>query len=371
MKPLKLNIQFFAGSRDTMIGVDIDFDISEVKKQINVLNGALNTNRSAWEQTAVETENWAKTAVGVQARIESLNEKYKLQEELVAKIGKELNLYSTVLAKNHPTMVKLGKELANAQAKWSATGVELEKQKKKLIEVNGEYKTLDEILGSLENDIKLANSEFSKATAGMDKWENSTKGLDAKLTQLNSIISAQDQKVGTLETEYRKLVDAKEENTEEAKELLTALNNEKAALGKTQAELVKYSDETAKTRAKAGDLEEKIKELTDKYKKLESQEGDNKDSLKKLKREIDDCEAEYSQLTNELEEHKKQQKRSNDVLDEANDRFTVLKGTVANLISDGIKKLADMTIEAAKQVVDMGISFESAFAGEIILRPSC
>ena len=362
MEFLKLNLQMFA-NRDTTIGVDIDFDISEVKKQINVLNGKLEENKYAWQQIAAEAENWSKTADGVEDRIASLNEKYKLQESLVAKIGKELNLYSGILSKNHPTMVRLQKELAKEQAEWSKTGAELEKQKRKLIEVDGEYKTLDEILNALDADLKLANSEFSKATAGMDKWEDSTKGLNAKLTQLNSVAGTQEKKVETLKKEYQKLVDAKEENSEEAKKLLTSLNNEETALAKTRKELEKYGGELAQSKAKAGDLKTRIEELTNKYKKLEQQEGNNKDALKKMKQEIKDCTDEHEAITREIKQQESASEQLENATDDLSGKFTVLKGVVSQLIADGIKKLASETVDAAKQMIDAGISFESAFAG--------
>ena len=39
--------------------------------------------------------------------------------------------------------------------------------------------------------VKLANSEFKAATAGMDNWSQSATGLKAKLSQLDSVLSAQ------------------------------------------------------------------------------------------------------------------------------------------------------------------------------------
>ena len=41
-------------------------------------------------------------------------------------------------------------------------------------------------ISEANNYIKLANSEFKKASSGMDDWTKSTDGLSAKLKQLKS-----------------------------------------------------------------------------------------------------------------------------------------------------------------------------------------
>ena len=38
--------------------------------------------------------------------------------------------------------------------------------------------------------IRLANSEFKAATAGMDDWSKSADGVSVKITQLNSVLTA-------------------------------------------------------------------------------------------------------------------------------------------------------------------------------------
>ena len=46
-------------------------------------------------------------------------------------------------------------------------------------------------ISEANNYIKLANSEFKKASSGMDDWTKSTDGLSAKLKQLKSTMEAQ------------------------------------------------------------------------------------------------------------------------------------------------------------------------------------
>ena len=43
--------------------------------------------------------------------------------------------------------------------------------------------------------IKLANSEFKAASAGMDDWSKSADGLSAKIKQLNTVHDAENKKL--------------------------------------------------------------------------------------------------------------------------------------------------------------------------------
>ena len=50
--------------------------------------------------------------------------------------------------------------------------------------------------------VRLANSEFKAATAGMDNWNKSADGLSAKIIQLNGVLTAQKSQLSSLEKQY-------------------------------------------------------------------------------------------------------------------------------------------------------------------------
>lgn len=82
--------------------------------------------------------------------------------------------------------------------------------------------------------IRLVNSEFKAASAGMDDWRTSEEGLTAKLRQLNQTADVQAQKVQALTNEYNRLAAEYGENSSEAQGMAIRLNNAQAALSKTQ-----------------------------------------------------------------------------------------------------------------------------------------
>lgn len=93
-------------------------------------------------------------------------------------------------------------------------------------------------LAQANRAIRESESEFKKAAAGMDDWQHSEDGLNAKIKSLNSITEIQKAKVSALKTEYQNLINnGMDPTSKQAVELRTQINNEEAALAKNEAEL--------------------------------------------------------------------------------------------------------------------------------------
>lgn len=97
----------------------------------------------------------------------------------------------------------------------------------------------------LNRYISTVNSEFKNAVAGLDRWDKTQTGLQAKITQLNKILEAEKGKLGNLESAYADMVAAGKENTAEAQKLAIAINNQKAKVAATEKEIGKYSSSLA------------------------------------------------------------------------------------------------------------------------------
>ena len=107
-----------------------------------------------------------------------------------------------------------------------------------------------------ERAIKIANSEFKAASAGMDDWAGSTDGLAAKIKQLDSLQQAHKKKLDLLRDSYAKVAAEQGENSKEAQELLIKINNQQAAFNKAEKEYRNFSaklDDVQKAADGAGD----------------------------------------------------------------------------------------------------------------------
>ena len=161
--------------------------------------------------------------------------------------------------------------------------------------------------------VKVANSEFKAATAGMDDWSRSADGLQAKVKQLNTVLDAQKKKVALANEEYEKTVKIYGENSAEADRAKIALNNYIAAVAKTENELNGYE------------------------------------------KELKDCEEGTGDFADELDD-----------LDSAtlntSEGFTVMKGALASLVADGVRMAISAFKDLAKETLEVGMNFESAMA---------
>lgn len=238
--------------------------------------------------------------------------------------------------------------------------------------------------------IRLANAEFNAATSGMDSWGKSADGISAKLKQLNSTLNAQKTQLSSLEDQYALTVKEQGETSKGAQELLIKINNQKAAIGKTEKEIRNYNtkleelqseaeaatDSTDEQRTAFEKLkdtiktqESELKNLKDKYANVLLEQGKNSTEAKNLANQID-------QLSSELSENKKTLNDAENAADElgnsiedlnddtkkSSDGFTVMKGALANLVAKGLSFAIDAVKDLGSDVLEVGKNFESSMS---------
>lgn len=175
--------------------------------------------------------------------------------------------------------------------------------------------------------VKLANSEFKAATAGMDDWSDSAEGLRAKLKQLDTTLKSQKTQLSLLEEEYEKTTTEYGENSAAADRVKISINNMKASIAKTESQINTYESE------------------------------------------LKDCEEGTGRFADELDDTEDAMKDTTDATADLSDGFTVTKGVIADLVSTGIKYLIsglkDVATEAyaAYEAFDEGQDIITAKTG--------
>ena len=120
----------------------------------------------------------------------------------------------------------------------------------------------------LNRNVAQVNSEFKVATASMSRWNDNTDGLRAKLTQLNGVLDAEKQRLALLEAQYAELVKQGKENTVEAQNLATAINNQEAKVKETEKGIEHYTESLNELETAGVETKEELEELN---KSLEEQ----------------------------------------------------------------------------------------------------
>lgn len=157
-------------------------------------------------------------------------------------------------------------------------------------------------ISQANREIKLLNAEFKAAASGMDDWDKSTAGIEAKLKQLNGTLDTQKRVLAN----YQKQLDIVEKeqgsNSKAADDLRVKILNQQAAINKTESEIGDYNDRL-KTAEKAQKKAAKSgKTVAEEFDNIEEESKDAENGVKGL-----------------------------------SDGFTVMRGTISNLLASGIK----------------------------------
>lgn len=219
--------------------------------------------------------------------------------------------------------------------------------------------------------IKLVTSEFKASTAGMDNWASNADGLGAKIKQLNSILTAEESKLKSLQNQYALVAKEQGENSKGAQELMIKINNQKAAVEKIRSSIGYYSDklnelgseskgaESAvdKLRNTISQQESDLESLKAKYSSLILEQGKGSRAARETAKEIKNLSGDLQQnkaTLTKTEDAANKFDKSLDNVDESVEKvsggFTVMKGALANLLADGIKAatgaLKDFVLES-------------------------
>ena len=241
-----------------------------------------------------------------------------------------------------------------------------------------------------ERQIKLVNSEFKAAAAGMDDWTKSADGLSAKTKQLAGVLDAQNKKLELMEKELEATVKAYGENSAAADRVRIKINEQKAAIANTESQLKTYEkklSDLADGMDEAADGSKEFISASDKLKSSISEQEDKLESLKKrysdlvlegkeLSDEAEDTAREIKELSSELQENKSRLEEADkaadglddsleevdEAADKASEGFTVMKGALSSLIADGIRATISAVKDLAKETFQVGSNFEAAMS---------
>ena len=207
-------------------------------------------------------------------------------------------------------------------------------------------------ISEANRQIKLANAEFKAASAGMDDWSKSSEGVSAKLKQLESVLTAQNSKLKNYKDQLKAIEETEQKNGKRADELRAKLQQlASQGVSKTSAEYKKYekalndvekeqiANKTAadnlkitilNQQAAVNSTEKEIKNYNSVLDSLESEAGQAENAIDGLSNEMDSSQSASTKLT---------------------DGFTVMKGALASLVADGIRKAASALKDFAGSMV--------------------
>lgn len=198
-------------------------------------------------------------------------------------------------------------------------------------------------LSEAKREMALAESEFKAATAGLDKWDESIDGVIAKLDQMAKEMQAKERIVQAYRAELQRVTDLYGENSKQAQEVQTKLNNAEASYTKAQ----KYTEELKKKLDDLKTAETNAKTASDNLKGSITKTGDeSKTTSDKIK----------DHLTDALDKVKKSAENA------ANNGVDFLKGKLDNFVTGALSKATGALKDFVEQAIQLGIDFSSTMS---------
>ena len=234
-----------------------------------------------------------------------------------------------------------------------------------------------------KRSISLANAEFKTATAGIDKWQNSTTGLEAKIKQLNATLPQQRTILQQLERQYELTAENMGENSAEAQRLKIQIENQKASIAKTEASIGSYNQKLKDMQSAESSLtntiskqESELARLKTAYVDAVAQYGKNSAEAKSLANQISSLSGELAEnkataeaaaksadkLDKSIDEVGESADDAEDEVMELNDGFTVMKGIMADLAARAITELVRGFVELGKTMINVGKQAIASYA---------
>ena len=248
-------------------------------------------------------------------------------------------------------------------------------QSESTLKFNADISGLKKGLAEANRQIRLANAQFSAASSAMDDWSNSADGLTKKISQLETVQDAEKQKLELLNKQYDLTVKQLGATSKEAQELEIQINRQQTTINKVTSELNGYRSQLEnvqntttqtisaydKLSAEISSQESELKRLQRQYANYVVEGKEASDEARKLAAQISnlskDLNANRTALNNAdsaADNFANSMDEIGDAADDAGDAtatlsggFSVIKGAIADLVSDGIRWCIDSLKELA------------------------
>ena len=239
-------------------------------------------------------------------------------------------------------------------------------------------------LTAAQNSVKKANAEFKASTAGMDDWTKDADGLSAKLKQLDDVLNAQKSILSNYRQQLERQQEAFDKNGERAAKLREKIAGLTIETEKDAAQKKKYEaalkrieaeqERNAKTaddlkikilnqQAAIGKTEKETRQFTTQLEELRSAEDKAGNEADDLSADIKDIETAAKNTKGDADDLGKSVKDAGDKAETASSKgFTILKGALADLAAQGIRKAAQGLKNLVTDVINTGTEFDGTMA---------
>ena len=223
------------------------------------------------------------------------------------------------------------------------------------IKLNGESE-YQRALKQINQSLREVSSEMKVVSSSFDKNDKSTQAIAQRSEVLNKKLEEQKNKLSVLTQKYNEMNNTYGKNSTAQKQLTEELTKERA-------ELERIGNTLGKTSKEYQDQQKVVDEL-------ENKQVQYNNAISKAKTEMNQAQAEINKTTKELDDLGKETQDTTNEVKKAGDGFTVFKGVLSNLATQGInaaingfKKLGNAVVSISKQAIESYAEYEQLVGG--------
>ena len=232
-------------------------------------------------------------------------------------------------------------------------------------------------LSQVSKAITQSNTDFKKATAGMENWSKTSEGLTAKLDQLTTNLELQKRGASGLEAEIKRLQESEGDHTAEIERAKKKLDTYQINIANTEKEIKKYSTALEQTQKKEKESQSVTGKLTNELKSQKSQLSDlekeykdavltygkNSKEAQELSGQIKILSKNISDNESKVDEAEKAYKELTDTLEDSQDEVKDTQKSYASLgdVLDSLKGVSAVAVGAVGATVTAVVSLGKSF----------
>lgn len=201
--------------------------------------------------------------------------------------------------------------------------------------------------------LKLHNAQFKATTAGMDDWSSTSEGLEAKVKQLNGVLTEQKKKLEAYNQELGETKKSQKENAARADQMRQKYRQVAQQYGENAQETKKYKTALTEIEKEEEKSAKKADALRVTILNQQAAIGRTERDLKQFTQALDNLEENLSEAGKEAESTK-------DSISGMEGGFTVVKGAIAGLLKDGITALVQGFRDFATEGEDAMSRFQAS-----------
>lgn len=285
---------------DQEVTTKFKVDISDLKKNISDANQQMKLANAQFKASASAMENWGSSADGVSAKIKQVTQVLDAQKSKLTAYKSQLALVKEAYAENG----RRAEELREKMAQLISDGVD---------PASEEYKQYQKALQDV--------------TKEQDANQKAADALEITILNQEAAVNSAERELGNYETALKDLERAQEEASKGTDKQKSAYETLEDTIDEQQKSLDKLKQTYADAVVQYGKNSQEAKDLEGSIKDLSGELAANKQKMKEADAAADDLDDSMKDV--------------DDAAEKASEGFTTMKGILANLAADAIRRAID------------------------------